>query len=72
MTQRSNSFDFSTYITLLFFVDFLILHKHIVFPILECYSFDVRGVGLMGSPASLGAEECVVTISFLQFWLHYI
>ena len=31
-------------------------------------SFDVRGVVLLVSPASIGAE-CVVTI--LQFWLHY-
>ena len=50
---------------------FLILHNTLSFLYLNA-SFDVRGVGLMRSPASLGAEECVVTISILQFWLQYI
>ena len=41
---------------------FLILHNTLSFLYFNA-SFDVRGVGLMGSPASLGAEECSVLAS---------
>ena len=64
MTQRDNFCDFPTIISLFFCRFFDLTLSFLYFN----DSFDVRGVVLLVSPASIGAE-CVVTI--LQFWLHY-